>query len=64
MATGDTSGMVSAGNAAREEVENNYLSVSEKSELEIAKQKLRNSKDSVTSKTWQSMSRPRKRLPD
>ncbi|MZI91499.1 hypothetical protein F6X50_20985, partial [Dickeya dianthicola] len=31
--------------AGRNAVENNYLSVSEKSELEIAKQKLRNSKD-------------------
>ncbi|WKV52818.1 hemagglutinin repeat-containing protein [Dickeya fangzhongdai] len=35
----------SAANTARNEVENNFLSVSEKSELEIAKQKLRNSTD-------------------
>jgi len=45
VAGGDTAGMVSAGNAARVEVENNYLSVSEKTELEIAKQTLKNSKD-------------------
>jgi len=34
-----------AAQAGKTTVENNYLSVSEKSELEIAKQKLRNSKD-------------------
>jgi filamentous hemagglutinin len=38
-------GVVSGASAGRTEVENNYLSVSEKSELEIAKQKLKNSRD-------------------
>ncbi len=36
---------LTAAQAGKTAVENNYLSVSEKSELEIAKQKLRNSKD-------------------
>ncbi|MBD8109418.1 cytidine deaminase-like fold-containing protein, partial [Erwinia persicina] len=44
LATGDTGGAVTAGQAGKNAVENNYLSVSEKTELEIAKQKL-NSKD-------------------
>ncbi|XBW25729.1 VENN motif pre-toxin domain-containing protein [Pectobacterium colocasium] len=40
-----TSNAVAGAQAGRNAVENNFLSVSEKSELEIAKQKLRNSKD-------------------
>ncbi|MFP1825700.1 hemagglutinin repeat-containing protein [Lonsdalea quercina] len=40
-----TAGAATGAQAGKNAVENNYLSVSEKSELEIAKQKLRNSKD-------------------
>nr|WP_276854951.1 hemagglutinin repeat-containing protein [Enterobacter oligotrophicus] len=43
---GDSSGnVISAAQAGKTTVENNYLSVSEKTELEIAKQTLKNSKD-------------------
>ncbi|MDC6108491.1 hemagglutinin repeat-containing protein [Serratia rubidaea] len=45
LATGDTAGGVTAAQTGKNAVENNYLSVSEKTELEIAKQKLQNSKD-------------------
>ncbi|WP_310657665.1 VENN motif pre-toxin domain-containing protein, partial [Serratia nevei] len=45
LATGDTAGAVTGGQAGKNAVENNYLSVSEKTELELAKQTLQNSKD-------------------
>ncbi|WP_193745568.1 hemagglutinin repeat-containing protein, partial [Dickeya chrysanthemi] len=45
IASGNTTGAATGAQAGRNAVENNYLSVSEKSELEIAKQKLRDSKD-------------------
>ena len=45
LATGDTAGTVTGGQAGKNAIENNYLSVSEKTELEIAKQTLKNSKD-------------------
>ncbi|EOZ9291547.1 VENN motif pre-toxin domain-containing protein [Serratia marcescens] len=45
LATGDTAGAVTGGQAGKNAVENNYLSVEEKTKLELAKQKLQNSKD-------------------
>ncbi|BEO61577.1 hypothetical protein SMQE30_20000 [Serratia marcescens] len=45
LATGDTAGAVTGGQAGKNAVENNYLSVQEKTELELAKQKLQNSND-------------------
>ncbi|WP_289781086.1 hemagglutinin repeat-containing protein [Pectobacterium versatile] len=45
LAGNSTASAASGAQSGRNAVENNYLSVSEKSELEIAKQKLRNSKD-------------------
>ncbi len=45
LVTGDTAGAVTGAQAGKNAVENNYLSVSEKTELELAKQKLQNSKD-------------------
>ncbi|MGQ5800737.1 VENN motif pre-toxin domain-containing protein [Serratia sp. IR-2025] len=45
LATGDTAGAVTGGQAGKNAVENNYLSVEEKTRLELAKQKLQNSKD-------------------
>nr|WP_285895512.1 VENN motif pre-toxin domain-containing protein [Dickeya dianthicola] len=45
IASGNTTGAATGAQAGRNAVENNFLSVSEKSELEIAKQKLRNSTD-------------------
>ncbi|VEI20617.1 Filamentous hemagglutinin [Serratia plymuthica] len=45
LAGGDTAGVVAGGQSGKNAVENNYLSVSEKTELELAKQKLQNSKD-------------------
>ena len=45
LATGDTAGAVTGGQAGKNAVENNYLSVEEKTKLELAKQKLPNSKD-------------------
>ncbi|WP_321148193.1 hemagglutinin repeat-containing protein [Serratia nevei] len=46
LATGDTAGAVTGGQAGKNAVENNYLNLSEKSELEVAKHKL-NSKDAA-----------------
>ncbi|WP_230208816.1 VENN motif pre-toxin domain-containing protein, partial [Serratia marcescens] len=40
LATGDTAGAVTGGQAGKNAVENNYLSVEEKTKLELAKQKL------------------------
>ncbi|EOP9111828.1 contact-dependent inhibition effector tRNA nuclease [Escherichia coli] len=45
LAGNSTSAAGTGAQAGRNSVENNYLSVSEKTELEIAKQKLKNSKD-------------------
>ncbi|WP_235207341.1 hemagglutinin repeat-containing protein [Pectobacterium brasiliense] len=45
LAGNSTASAASGAQSGRNAVENNYLSVSEKSELEIAKQKLRDSKD-------------------
>ncbi|MEX3019738.1 hemagglutinin repeat-containing protein [Kluyvera sp. STS39-E] len=45
LAGGSTQDALNAGQAGKTTVENNYLSVSEKTELELAKQKLQNSKD-------------------
>ncbi|WP_016941531.1 hemagglutinin repeat-containing protein, partial [Dickeya zeae] len=45
IASGSVEGAATGAQAGRNAVENNFLSVSEKSELEIAKQKLRNSTD-------------------
>ncbi|POW58502.1 filamentous hemagglutinin [Candidatus Pantoea alvi] len=45
LATGDTAGALAAAQAGKNAVENNWLSVSEKTELELAKQTLKNSKD-------------------
>ncbi|GLY63166.1 hypothetical protein Pcaca05_40230 [Pectobacterium carotovorum subsp. carotovorum] len=45
LAGSSTASAASGAQSGRNAVENNYLSVSEKSELEIAKQKLRDSKD-------------------
>ncbi|WP_038913887.1 hemagglutinin repeat-containing protein [Dickeya zeae] len=45
IASGSVEGAATGAQAGRNAVENNFLSVSEKSELEIAKQKLRDSKD-------------------
>ncbi|MBZ8293509.1 hemagglutinin repeat-containing protein, partial [Escherichia coli] len=45
LAGNSTSAAGTGAQAGRSSVENNYLSVSEKTELEIAKQKLKNSKD-------------------
>ncbi|UQQ51148.1 hemagglutinin repeat-containing protein [Enterobacter roggenkampii] len=45
IAGGNTAGAATGASAGKNAVENNYLSVSEKTELEIAKQTLKNSKD-------------------
>ncbi|KYQ98298.1 hypothetical protein AWY96_07140 [Serratia plymuthica] len=45
VATGNTAGAVAGSQAGKNAVENNYLSVQEKTELELAKQKLQNSND-------------------
>ncbi|WP_172901800.1 VENN motif pre-toxin domain-containing protein, partial [Escherichia coli] len=45
VAGGNTAGVATGAAAGKNVVENNYLSVSEKTELEIAKQTLKNSKD-------------------
>ncbi|WP_258034950.1 VENN motif pre-toxin domain-containing protein [Pectobacterium odoriferum] len=45
LASNSTASAASGAQSGRNAVENNFLSVSEKSELEIAKQKLKNSKD-------------------
>ncbi|MEN3755063.1 VENN motif pre-toxin domain-containing protein [Mangrovibacter sp. SLW1] len=45
LASGDSAGTIAGAQAGKNAVENNYLSVSDKTELEIAKQTLKNSKD-------------------
>ncbi|WP_395313966.1 hemagglutinin repeat-containing protein [Enterobacter sp. ECC-219] len=45
IAGGNTAGAAAGASAGKNTVENNYLSVSEKTELELAKQTLQNSKD-------------------
>ncbi|WP_339275825.1 hemagglutinin repeat-containing protein [Enterobacter asburiae] len=45
IAGGNTAGAAAGASAGKNSVENNYLSVSEKTELELAKQTLQNSKD-------------------
>ncbi|EFT3090152.1 VENN motif pre-toxin domain-containing protein, partial [Escherichia coli] len=45
IASGDVAGAAAGAGAGKNVAENNYLSVSEKTELEIAKQTLKNSKD-------------------
>ncbi|HFL4473978.1 TPA: contact-dependent inhibition toxin CdiA [Escherichia coli] len=47
IASGDVAGAAAGAGAGKNVAENNYLSVSEKTELELAKQTLKNSKDPV-----------------
>lgn len=47
LSTDSSTGLLIGAQAGKNAVENNYLSVSEKTELELAKQKLQNSKDPV-----------------